>query len=88
MNIPFMRAIFQITEVDATHKIVWIIDQSIGEERTVTNDAERVTEELNQLFPGFRIIARTTDGQWTELVHECGVFKSYRRVLDRPSGFD
>jgi len=41
---------------------------------SVTNDAEAVCAELNEEYPGRRIIYRDTDGNWDELVHENGRF--------------
>lgn len=72
------RSNYSVTSVH--DGIVWIVDNNIG--RSVTNDAENVTMELNQQFPHHRIIYRDTIGQWDELVHTNGVFVKFKPARD------
>lgn len=46
---------------------IFLVDLDLGN-RSVTNDAERVFEEINKNFPGRRIIYRDTLGHWDEIV--------------------
>jgi hypothetical protein len=68
---------YDIRAVSVPESIVWIVDRDDGG-RSVTNDAERVCNELNAAMPGYRIMYLDTMGRWDELVHECGVFKEYK----------
>lgn len=70
---------------------VWIIDQDGP--LSVTNDAEAVVADLFKTYGDRRIIYRDTQGDWDELVHESGRFKSFAQarmfglpdhVLDEP----
>jgi hypothetical protein len=45
---------------------VFIVDLDLGN-RSVTNDAEKVLEEINNNFPGKRLIYRDTLGNWDEI---------------------
>jgi len=56
--------------------MVWIVDLNRGS--SVTNDAERVVAELNDRFPGFRIIYRDSMGNWDELKHDNGKFTGFK----------
>lgn len=58
-------------------EIVHIIDIDDGG-ISVTNDAENVVAEVNNRYPNRRIIYRDSMGNWDELVHENGVFKSFK----------
>lgn len=58
--------------------IVFIVDTDRGDRRSVTNDAERVVMELNNIYPGQRIMYRDSMLKWDELVHDNGNFKGYR----------
>lgn len=55
---------------------VWIED--LDGYKSVTNDAERVTQELAASFGGrVRIIYKDTSGLWDELMHVNGKFETY-----------
>jgi hypothetical protein len=60
------HANFEVTKV--TDDIVWIRDTCRG--ASVTNDAERVCDELAILYGNRRIFYRDTMGNWDELVHD------------------
>lgn len=71
---PF-RSSYEVARVDPQAKVIWIVD--VGGVKSVTNDAERVCEELNRLHPGHRIIYRDSMKHWDELVHLDGHFNHY-----------
>jgi hypothetical protein len=72
--------------VETRPGIVFIVDLNDGN-MSVTNDAEAVVDEVvrnyrrhtPQSISGPRIIYRDSDGQWDELVHVNGVFKTFAR---------
>lgn len=66
------RATYDVVEVSAERRALWLVD--LDGPRSVTNDAERVCEELSHLYPGSRLFYRDTDGNWDELVHDAGRF--------------
>jgi len=66
-------ATFEVVKV--TDDIVWIRD--LDRECSITNDAERVCDELAIEYGERRIIYRDTDGSWDELVHEHGRFLAF-----------
>jgi hypothetical protein len=66
-------ATFEVIKV--TGDVVWIRDLDRG--RSITNDAERVCDELAIEYGNRRIIYRDTDGEWDEFVHEHGRFLSF-----------
>lgn len=68
------RSVYRIAQRDDAGKIVWLVDFGTESDRTITNDAERVCEEINKQFPGYRILYRGTDDVWTELCHLDGSF--------------
>jgi len=57
---------------------VFIVDTDRGDRLSVTNDAERVVMEINELYPGQRIMYRDSMLKWDELVHDDGNFKGFR----------
>jgi len=57
--------------------IIYLIDPNNGE-TTITNNAEKVVEEINKLYPLFRVVYLDTDNQWWELLHESGDFREFR----------
>lgn len=66
----------QYEVVKVNDDMVWIRD--VGREcRSVTNDAERVVDELAVQYGNRRIIYRDSDGNWDELVHEHGKFTGF-----------
>jgi len=71
----FSRAGATFEVVKVTDEMVWIRDLDAG--RSVTNDAERVCDELAIEYGNRRIVYRDTDGNWDELVHEHGKFLSF-----------
>ena len=66
------RSRYRIAARGDVGKIVWLVDED--GEKSITNDAERVCEEINKQFPGYRILYRGTDDVWTELCHLDGSF--------------
>lgn len=46
---------------------IFLVDLDLGN-KSVTNDAENVVEEINKNFPDKRIIYRDTLGVWDEIV--------------------
>lgn len=62
--------------------MVWIRDLNLGN-LSVTNDAERVCQEVNAQYPGSRIIYQDSEGDWDELVHDTGVFRTFKPARDR-----
>ena len=69
------RSRYEVVKVDTDRKIVWIVDLNVG--KSVTNDAEKVCEELNRQYPLHRIIYRDSDKNWDELVHLDWTFNHY-----------
>jgi hypothetical protein len=69
-----MNAVYTITKV--TDVCVILKDDFNPENPTksVTNDAERVTAEVNRLHPAKRIFYYDTEGALDELVHDKGKF--------------
>lgn len=67
------RSAYRIAKVSAD--CIWIVDLDIG--KSVTNDAENVTKEIQATYPGRRIIYRDTSGSWDELKHEAGRFTGF-----------
>ena len=76
------RCQYHINRVVFLDKIIYITDECNGSQLSVTNDAERVCEELNKSHPGFRIIYKDTNGDWDEIVHVDGVFQGFRPVVE------
>jgi hypothetical protein len=74
------RASFHVTQVDATFKVVWLVDHDGAV--SITNDAENVVRDVNRSHPGYRIIYRDTDGNWDELKHTAGEFQSFAPARD------
>lgn len=74
------RSQYEERKLDRNNKIVWIIDLDGG--YSVTNDADKVCRELNERYPGYRIIYRDTMGNWDELEHKNGQFLGYRPARD------
>ena len=70
-----MRSFAEYSIAKVSPEIVWIVD--LDAEKSVTNDAERVCEDLHYRYPGRRIIYRDTSGDWDELVHDAGVFRGF-----------
>jgi len=61
--------------VGSNDTTVYISDLNIG--MSVTNDAERVVEEIIPRFKGKRIVYKDTDGRWDELVHDGHQFTGF-----------
>jgi len=49
---------------------IFLVDLDLGN-RSVTNDAERVVEEINKNFPNRRIIYKDTLDHWDEIILDC-----------------
>ena len=47
---------------------------------SVTNDAETVVRECVADHGNYRIVYRDTEGQWDELVHVDGTFRSFAPI--------
>lgn len=69
------RATYEVVRVEPGKSMIWIKD--LNGFLSVTNDAERVCEELDQAYPGYRIIYQDSDQNWDELVHYHGTFSGY-----------
>lgn len=61
--------------VKSTDEAVWIID--LDGDLSVTNDAERVVEELARHYGERRIVYRDSNGDWDELRHRGARFLGY-----------
>jgi hypothetical protein len=61
----FLGAEYDIVYMDDSK--VYLIDLNLGA-KSITNDAERVYEEIQKKFPGKRLIYRDSMGQWDEIV--------------------
>ena len=72
-----IRSSYSVVKVDPAAKVVWIVDEDLDGSKSVTNDAEKVCEELNRQYPLHRIIYRDSDKNWDELVHLDGTFNHY-----------
>jgi len=66
--------------IDIAEKSILIKDKNEGD-KSVTNDAERVTEELYAAHGDKRIFQIDTNNELDELVHENGVFKEFKPNL-------
>ena len=73
-------ATFQI--VKTTAEIVWLVDLDESGRRSVTNDAERVVDQLYKLYGDRRIIYRDSMGNWDELIHDHGRFVRFAPARD------
>ena len=49
---------------------------------SVTNDAERVVEAINERYPNRRIVYKDTCGYWDELVHKNGEFLTFGNIQE------
>lgn len=58
------RSDYDIVRVE--HDRVFIIDLDLGN-KSVTNDAEYVYNELQEMWPGRRVIYRDTNNKWDEI---------------------
>lgn len=56
---------FFVMQVDRGR--VFLVDKNLGR-RSVTNDAEAVTEWCQQVYPGKRVIYRDSMGRWDEML--------------------
>ena len=56
---------------------VFIVDKMARNQRSVTNDAEAVTEEVVRCWGDKRIIYRDTLNNWDELRHSRGKFAGF-----------
>ena len=70
------RADFEYVAFTGEPNIVFIRDLNIGN-KSVTNDAEAVVKEVNMLFPGKRIVYQDSQGDWSELLHDCRCFEGF-----------
>lgn len=68
------HADFRVVQVDGDR--VFIVDLDSGN-RSVTNDAEWVWEQVNNRHPGKRLIYRDTMNRWDEIV---GGFDDFNSV--------
>ena len=75
---------YRYEQVDDEARIVFISDTGVG--MSITNAAERVVAEVNNAYPGYRIVYRDTNGDIDELGHENGVFTSY--IFLQPGTYD
>lgn len=73
------RSRYDVVKHDET--AVWIVDRNGP--LSVTNDAEGVCAELALHYMGSRIFYRDSDGNWDELVHDCGAFTGFKPARDR-----
>lgn len=71
------KAGYKIVQVDHQAEMVFLIDRNDGD-MTVTNDAEAVCDEVNNAHRDKRIIYRDTEGNWSELDHQGGVFNGFK----------
>lgn len=74
------HSVFQVVHKDP--EFIFIIDcyedNPEAPMMTVTNDAEAVCKVLYAEHGNKRFVYRDTSGRWDELVHEAGVFKTYK----------
>lgn len=59
---------------------IFLEDLNLGR-MSVTNDADDVCERIARQHPGRRIIYKDSEGQWDEMIHAYGKFKSFKRYL-------
>jgi hypothetical protein len=84
-RVPPLVSDFEVVQV--TDEAVWIIDLDRGG-ASVTNDADRVVEDLAAKYGARRIIYRDSIGNWDELRHEAGRFLGFAPARDmEPAGF-
>lgn len=60
---------------------VFIIDLNLPGSKSVTNDAEKVYNEIQELFPGRRLIYRDSMNRWDEILSD-KVFICFRTYRD------
>lgn len=72
---------YDIVHLDHEKQIVYLHDLNLGN-RSVTNDAENVVDDINGTYPGWRIIYKDSMDSWTELVynHMDGKFSGFSFV--------
>ena len=63
----FLGAEYDIVYMD-DYK-VYLIDLNLGS-KSITNDAERVYEEIQKKYPGKRVVYRDSMGRWDEIILE------------------
>ncbi len=73
-----------VHKIDDAYQVVYIIDLDEGS-MSVTNDAERVVYEVNEDFPGYRIIYRDSMNIWSELLHREGKFRGFGPSHEAPT---
>lgn len=56
----------------------WVLIRDANSGLSITNDAERVCENVFENFGNKRILYRDSDGCWDELVHDEGKFLQFK----------
>lgn len=67
---------WDIVHLDHVKQIVYLHDLNLGN-RSVTNDAENVVDDIYLIYPGWKIIYRDSMGEWSELKHDNGLFLGF-----------
>ena len=70
---------YEITKIDHSKKIVYLEDLNLGN-KSVTNDAENVVEEVNEHYPYYHIYYCDSESKWAELIHDSGLFIGFGRI--------
>lgn len=68
---------YSFTEIKVTPKEVFVVDDNLPNTISVTNMAEEVVRLLFHNHGNKRFIAKDTNGNWDELLHEEGVFTGF-----------
>lgn len=61
-----MKSQWQLVYNDLEHHIAYIEDMNLGA-RSVTNDAERVYQQVREWLGPVRVVYKDSDGCWTEI---------------------
>lgn len=75
-NTDHTNSDWDIVHLDHIRQIVYIHDLNLGN-RSVTNDAENVVDDLDSQYPGWRIIYKDSMDSWAELVHKHNEFMGF-----------
>ncbi len=61
--------------------IIWVVDEQEDGAASVTNDAERVVEDVVRLHGSHPVVYQDSDGRWDGLLHEDGAFTGFQPLV-------
>lgn len=63
-----MRAEWVVLEVNHISKIVFIQDTNHPGNKSITNDADKVFNTIQNNFPNYRLVYKDSQGDWGEII--------------------